>query len=158
MVTHGRPTVPDSEPGGVTNALCNISHVSIMYICPHCKLECNCNLHSSPSSTGLKNSNPLQEKQLQDPGLKKHFDYLEQGLVPDDVRAARRLAAERSLFEIVDGTLFRAESDGTLKVIPPLHRRKQLVADLHGGLTGAHLRAKKTLGHVKTHYWWESVR
>ena len=33
-----------------------------------------------------------------------------------------------------------------------------LVADLHGGLTGAHLGAKKTLGRVKTHYWWESVR
>ena len=56
-----------------------------------------------------------------------------------------------------DGVLFRVEKDGTLKLVPPTSQREKLIADLHGGVTGAHLGPEKTLGRVRTHYWWETI-
>lgn len=55
----------------------------------------------------------------------------------------------------IDGVLFRSEKDGTVKLIP---LSVTGIADLHGGVTGAHLGAEETLGHVRTHYWRESIR
>ena len=43
-------------------------------------------------------------------------------------------------------------------MIPPVSRRMPLIADLHGGVSGAHLGPEKTLGRIKTHYWWEGMR
>ena len=110
-----------------------------MHICPNCNVcDCNCNLHSSNlPSTGmerLSQENPLREEQLKDPKLKLYIDYLEQGIVPEDAGAARRLTTERNLFEVVDGTLFRVEKDETLRLVPPVNRRRQLISDLHGGI------------------------
>ena len=51
----------------------------------------------------LNQAATLREEQLQDSDLKLYFDYLEQGLVPKDEKIARRMAAEKSLYEIVDG-------------------------------------------------------
>ena len=157
--------MPSQKLKGPTDSLRENSKVSveIMHICPNCNVcDCNCNLHSSNlPSTGmerLSQENPLQEEQLKDPKLKLYIDYLEQGIVPEDAGAARRLTAERNLFEVVDGTLFRVEKDETLRLVPPVNRRRQLISDLHGGVTGGHLGARKTLGRVKTHYWLESVR
>ena len=138
-------------------------NVEIMYICPYCNIcDCNCNLHSFSKlpSTGTERQsleNPLREEQLQDPKLKPYLLYLEQGIVPEEAGAARKLAAEKDLFEVVNGTLYRAEKDGTLKIVPPTKRRRQLISDLHGGVAGGHLGGRKTLGRVRTHYWWDGV-
>ena len=161
----GRPTKPEATVK--PNSGCGQGGSTSHNVCLHHD-DCNCvnisALHTCENSflTGYfessRQSSALREEQLRDPDLKIYLDYLDQGLVPQNQRIAQRLAAERLCYETVDGVLFRVEKDGTLKLIPPASRREQLIADLHGGVTGAHLGAEKTLGRVRTHYWWENVR
>ena len=161
----GRPTKPEATAkpnlgcgqGGSTSHNvclhhddCNYVNISALHTCE------NSSLTGYFESSGQ--SSALREEQLRDPDLKIYLDYLDQGLVPQNQRIAQRLAAERLCYETVDGVLFRVEKDGTLKLIPPASCREQLIVDLHGGVTGAHLGAEKTLGRVRTHYWWENVR
>ena len=150
---------PNCEHGGSTSRDVNINTIH------NCNDVSNCNnVHTCSDLpplgyvNSLNQAATLREEQLQDSDLKLFFDYLEQGLAPEDEKIARRMAAEKSLYEIVDGVLFHVERDGTLKLIPPSQRRKPLITDLHGGVTGAHLGIEKTLGRARTHYWWESMR
>ena len=148
----GRPTKPEATVK--PNSGCGRGGSTPYNVCLHDD-NCDCvNINAlltceNSSLTGCfessTQSSALREEQLQDPDLKIYLDYLDQGLVPQDQKVARRLAAERLCYETVDGVLFRVENEGTLKLIPPANRRKQLIADLHGGVTGAHLGAEKTL-------------
>ena len=101
---------------------------------------------------------PLAQEQRKDCNLLPIIIYLESGNLPEDPQWARRLAIERTTYELVDGVLYKVMRDKTLRIIPPTSYRGRLFEDLHGGLYGAHLGSAKTYGRILTHYWWPGVR
>ena len=119
-----------------------------------CTVNNVCSSCETLASTG-QHIGTWREAQLRDPTLRPYFDYLERETMPEDRTAARKLAAERSSFEIEDGVLYHVERDGSLRVIPPEEKREQLFEDLHGA---AHLGFYKTFGRFSAHYWWPGMR
>ena len=100
----------------------------------------------------------LSTLQRADPQLATIVDYLEKGVLPDDTRKARELALTVSQYTIVDGVLYRVETDKTLRVIPPSSQREKLFHEAHDGKFGAHLRDAKIHGELSRHYRWPRMR
>ena len=59
---------------------------------------------------------------------------------------------------IQDELLYRVESDGTLRVIPPKSSWECLFQQAHGGRFGAHLSDAKVYSELGRHYWWSGMR
>ena len=85
----------------------------------------------------------LKELQREDLTLMPYFSYLEDRILPGDETEARELVLSRNQYEIVDGILHRVEKDKTLRVIPPVAKRRQLFDEVHSGKFGGHLRDAK---------------
>ena len=99
----------------------------------------------------------LSDQQANDPELGPIVTLVHDGIAPADPKLARTLAAERTMYEVVDDILYRVEGEA-LKIVPPAHMCDDLVHSLHGGLYGAHLGVSKTYGRLRTHYWWRGMR
>lgn len=87
--------------------------------------------------------NTLSAQQRDDPNLEPIIRFLEDGSLPEDAKEAKLLVASQSQFSLIDDVLFHVESDGTLRIIPPLTKRKELWNQLHAGNCGGHLRDAK---------------
>ena len=84
--------------------------------------------------------------------------YLETGALPEDSKRARELALTRSQYTLVDGILYRVDSNKTLRIIPPTSDRKRIFEEAHSGTFGGHLREVKVHGQLAKHYWWPRMR
>lgn len=109
-----------------------------------------------PSETS--HDSTLGSQQKDDPTLKPIIQFLEDGTLPEDVNEARKLVASQSQFSLIDDVLYHTEPDGTLRIIPPSNRRKELWRQLHSGKCGGHLKDAKMYGQLKRHYWWPKMR
>ena len=69
--------------------------------------------------------------------------YLEDRVLPGGDRLSKRIALSSSLYTMLDGMLYRVESDAILRVIPPKCARKQLFTAAHSGKFGGHLSDTK---------------
>lgn len=63
---------------------------------------------ASTRQTEDRDVSGIGEQQLKDPELEPYFVYLEQKILPDDKKAAKRMAAERTFYKIEDGVLYHA--------------------------------------------------
>ena len=74
----------------------------------------------------------LSDQQANDPELSPIVTFVHDGIAPVDPKLARTLAAERTMYEVVDDILYRVEGEA-LKIVPPAHMHDDLVHSLHGG-------------------------
>ena len=100
----------------------------------------------------------LQDLQRADQQLAPIIDHLENGVLPEDSKLARRIALTSSQYVMQDGALHRVEVDSTLRVILPANLREQLFWETHGGKFGAHLSDAKVHSELRRHYWWPGMR
>ena len=114
---------------------------------------------TSPPKVPTKDGEtPLSELQRQDRNLCEIIDYQKTGTLPQDEKRAREMALTKSQYTLLDGVLYRVESDKTLRIIPPESHRKVLWEEVHSGMFGGHLRDAKIHGQLSRHYWWPGIR
>ena len=119
-----------------------------------------CDLNTSDNSV-LSHSvdqEHLAQQQGIDPDFKPVMTYLRRRELPQDETKARKIVAESSLFELVDGVLYRSMPDKTLRTAVPATERRKLFSEVHEGTYGAHQREAKTHFLLSRHYWWPSMR
>ena len=100
----------------------------------------------------------LRCQQLEDPDCQPVISYLEQGHLPDDDAAARKIVLESTTFELEDDMLFRLMPDKTLRTVVPCGARRQLFNEVHEGMYGAHQWTEKIHSVLSRHYWWPAMR
>ncbi len=100
----------------------------------------------------------LGTRQRDDPELRQVIDFVLEGTLPGDEKKARELALAKALYEVVDGVLYRAQPDKSLRIIPPEKDRQKLFLEAHAGVFGAHLKDAKVHGELGRHYWWPGMR
>ena len=70
---------------------------------------------------------------------------------------------QRERLRVLDGRLYREwySTDGrpaSLQLVPPKGRRQELLAEIHGGITGGHLGVRKTQEQVQRRAYWVGWR
>ena len=100
----------------------------------------------------------LREKQRLDPDLRLLIAFLEDHALPEDDRKARELVLGRAQYTMIEGVLYRIESDKTLRVVVPVGDRENLFKEAHSGKCGGHLREVKIHSQLSRHYWWPGMR
>ena len=100
----------------------------------------------------------LAALQRADKELAPILEYLDTGILPVEVKLARKIALTGSQYMVQGEVLYRVEDDGTLRVIAPELSRRQLFVAAHGGKFGAHLSDLKVYSELRRHYWWAGMR
>lgn len=106
------------------------------------------------SGEGEESGDLLSKRQRADPDLKDTILYLETGKQPTDDQRARELVLGKSQFTLRDCTLYRVESDKTLRIVLPTVDCKQLFQEVHEGTFGGHLCEAKIHSGLSCHYSW----
>ena len=106
----------------------------------------------------------LREAQLSDPGIKfvlrakESNDRPSADLTKSKSLETRKLLQQWDQLEVRNGLLARKfEQEGkevTHQWIVPQSQRKEILHQLHGGPTGAHLGEVKTLGKLRERFYW----
>ena len=113
---------------------------------------------SSPLSSAKGGDHSLRQLQREDSTLALYFSYLEDQILPENETEARELVLSRSQYEILDGILYHLEKDKTLRVVPPVAKRRELFDGVRSGQFGGHLRDAKMHSILSKHYWWPGMR
>ena len=113
---------------------------------------------SSPLPSAKGGDRSLRQLQREDSTLAPYFSYVEDQILPENEMEAQELVLSRSQYEIVDGILYRLEKNKTLRVIPPVAKRRELFDGVHSGQFGGHLRDAKMHSILSKHYWWPGMR
>ena len=100
----------------------------------------------------------LPELQREDSELSEIITYLETDVLPTDDKKAKELALTKQQYVLKNDVLYHVESDKTLRVIPPVGSRQQLVEEAHGGAFGGHLKEAKVHSQLSRHFWWPTMR
>ena len=82
------------------------------------------------------------------------------GELPDDCNIARRLALEKSHFEIIDGVLYFEDpaTPKQLRIAVPKELRSVLLSEAHDGKFAGHFSEQKVYNLLKKTYWWDGMR
>ena len=109
----------------------------------------------------LKSVTPAEfrEKQSNDPHWKAYVDYINEGILPEDEKFAKKLILESQHFDIIDGLLCHLQKQryGTVKqVCMPEEFQSELIQQVHDDVTsgGAHFGFDKTYANLKTKYYF----
>ena len=119
----------------------------------------------------VSESTPLSEKEQQrvdeirrlqreDSELVTIFQYLEDGKLPDTDTSARRLALEKSRYEIIDGILYfeNPSVPGKWRIAVPKELRATLLSETHDGKFAGHFGEQKVYNLLRKMYWWDGMR
>ena len=113
---------------------------------------------SNHHNEGQNREETLADRQKMDPYLQDIIIYLSDDILPKDDIKAREIVLGRSQYELVDGVLFKVESDGHLKVVVPVSDRERVFEEVHAGEFRGHLRDAKIYSQLNRHYWWPGMR
>ena len=100
----------------------------------------------------------LALRQRDDPTLLRIIDHYVSGKLPLGDELAHAVTLTRSQYTVLDDILYRVQSDGTLRVIPPSFDRRGIFEEAHSGTFAGHLRDAKVYGELARHYWWPKMR
>ena len=102
----------------------------------------------------------IRELQQKDPDLVSYFEYFEQGVIPTDDKAARKLIMECKKYELVDGVLhFENPSfPGRWCIVVPKAVRPTLLKEAHAGCFAGHLSQRKIYDRLRRSYYWQGMR
>ncbi len=102
----------------------------------------------------------IETLRREDEELAPIFRYLEEGILPGDDHYAKRLALEKSRFEVVDGVLYHENPDvpGVWRIAVPRALREILLKESHSGKFAGHFAERKLYATLRTKYWWDNMR
>ena len=101
----------------------------------------------------------LATEQGKDPELKRMLDFLEKGVLPDDQKLARKVAAIAPSYAVISGILcFVDPKRGNRKrVLVPRQLHEEIVMIHHSGPLSGHFSAKKVYGALADNWYWEGM-
>ena len=87
------------------------------------------------------------------------FRYLEDGILPNDEHKAKKLALEKSRFDVIDGVLYYENPDtpGCWKIAVPQCLRLTLMKEAYSGRFAGHFAERKMYSTLKKKYWWNRM-
>jgi len=91
---------------------------------------------------------------MSDDELQPVIEYLKNGNLPAEEKAARELVLSNKQYELIDDVFYHLVSYGTLRVMPLAKYRCDIIKEAHGGKLNGHLRDAKVFGQVSRTYWW----
>ena len=108
----------------------------------------------------------LRKLQSSDPFCQPFIDYLSEGKLPENQKAARRLVIEADNYGFIDGILYHFWfSDGAQKrkdrcfqqVVVPSSLRSEILGALHDEMTAGHQGFTRTLLNIKSRFYWPAM-
>ncbi len=108
----------------------------------------------------------LKELQRMDPKCRPLLEYLMHDRLPDDLTAARKIAAEADNYAVVNDVLYHFWfSDGAQKrkdrcyqqVVVPMSLREEVLTAMHDEKTAGHQGFTRTLLNVKCRFYWDCM-
>ena len=99
------------------------------------------------------------EEQKKDPSLLSLISFLKEGNLPEDPKLARKITMQSPLFTVSEDVLsfIDPKRKHQLRVVVPLHLRRQILAECHRGLNGGHFSGKRTYETLARTWWWEGM-
>ena len=115
---------------------------------------------SEPQATLGQCESDVGKLQRADEELIPIFNYLENDVLPSDEKQARRLAMERSNFELIDKVLYYENPavPESWRIVVPKSLRSALLKETHGGKFAGHFAERKIYSTLRTKYWWKGMR
>ena len=123
-------------------------------------------ISADPSNTPLLQLDPspvesetIVQEQRKDPELLEIIQFLETEELPEDEKRARRIALQRSLFAVVNETLYYLDpkQDHRKRVAVPKHLRLQVLDETHRSAMGGHFAGKRLYASLVNHWWWDGM-
>ena len=121
-------------------------------------MDCSELLQLSPDSVTVPDGD-LSVQQAEDPECQLLLEFLLQGKLPEEADDAKRVAAQATQFDVLDGVLCYVGPKGGSQVrkVVPKGLRKILLDSYHGGALSGHFSGPKLLKSVSRHWWWPGM-
>ena len=103
----------------------------------------------------------IQESQREDKDLLQLIEYMENGSLPEDPVAAKKIATQALKgYYFVDGILFFEDSavSGRRRMVVPTQSRRQVLLENHSAVFAGHFGPKKLLQQVSQQYYWPGMK
>ena len=99
------------------------------------------------------------EEQQKDPHLKNIIHFLNTDELPLDVKQARKIAAQQTMFVVIDDVLYYVDSkrDHQRRIVVPKQLRERILEEAHRGVMSGHFSGRRTFSALTRHWWWESM-
>ena len=99
------------------------------------------------------------EEQQKDPQLKDIIQFLNTDELPSDVKQAKKIATQQSMFAVVDNVLNYVDSkqDHQRRIVVPKQLTEQVLEEAHRGFMSGHFSGSRTFSSLARHWWWESM-
>ena len=115
-------------------------------------------LLAAPPQTSVS-ENDLYQEQRKDPKLAVFIDYLEDGVLPQDEKEARKTVALATKFVILDKVLYFVDhkKTGRRRAAVPSHLQERLLQEYHGGRMAGHFSGSRLYATLYYNWWWENM-
>ena len=99
------------------------------------------------------------EEQRKDTQVTEVICFLETEELPTDPKRAKKIAAQQSLFVIIDNVLYYVDPKRGYqrRVVVPKHLRERILDEAHRGMMSGHFSGKRTFSTLAKYWWWESM-
>ena len=116
-------------------------------------------LRESPLLLGKEQQGSYGTEQRKDSSLVEMTDFLQNGVLPEDSNRAKKLAAQESLFALIDGILYYVDPrhGNRKKIAVPSHLREQLLEENHRGIYSGHFSGNRLYNTLVRHWWWAGM-
>ena len=116
-------------------------------------------LETEPVTDSLDEFLTLGTEQRKDSTLSGLITYLEKGRLPLDSNLSRKIAAQATQFEILNGILYFLDPKRHFqkRTVVPTHLRDRLIAGVHGGPLAGHFSARRLFNTLTRTWWWEGM-
>ena len=107
----------------------------------------------------LSPARSFREEQKLDPELMEIIHFLETEELPADATRARKIAAQQSLFAVVDGVLYFIDQkqDNRQRAAVPHQLREQILEENHRSNMGGHFSGRRTYRMLARQWWWNGM-
>jgi len=105
----------------------------------------------------------LRDEQMKDDKCHKLIEYLENGILPNDINEKSEIMMESASYEVVNGLLYKKVfnkkklGDTELRLVIPESMYVQVLQAHHDSMMAGHLGLKKTYGKLASRYWWSGM-
>ena len=142
----------------VTQSTSDIELVTGMQVATVHGMECEDLLQLDPDYSPSTDSD-LSTQQAADPECRVLLDFLQRGMLPEDPVEARKVAAQATQFDVVQGVLcfLGPKGDGRARRVVPQALRDSLIDGYHSSAMSGHFSAPKVVKAIARYWWWPGM-